>query len=438
MLPIIGVVAAAGVIVKLIEHQEKLAEAARKAAQESQHLAVAEDDVEMSMQATNLKLEDQLAKLEGRPETNKLKIALKTTQIEADKLAEHFATQFQKMNKDVESGVGMLNKMWQALKNINSTPSIWDPTHAYREGTKEAVALEAAVLRVQTAQDDVNEAEENMHGAEGPKEKAAAAKLYTDSLVEQKKALQDELAAENAQASKPTEMISQTISKIHLTNDALLEQADLKRKQATQAKIDAAQAAKDAADEQEKGLALQAKGVEFMHKMYEELASAQKKDVGEAIADVIAASEAQDKAARKVYEDTVHQQEVTRQYIRELDQQRDAEDKLAAAKTSGALAAQMGGHAKEEEGQKKKLAQGLESQSQYSAAMIAITRQEEADELEALKQGIAAKQAAVNAAQAAMDAAGVKELPAAKLRFTEETAALQVELKQAGGYANKI
>ncbi len=87
MLPIAGVVVAVEVIGKLIEHHDALAAAIRKAADENVNAAIKEEDNTKALELTNLKLDDQIAKLEHKPSHNYMKEALLETSGEIDKLA---------------------------------------------------------------------------------------------------------------------------------------------------------------------------------------------------------------------------------------------------------------------------------------------------------------------------------------------------------------
>jgi hypothetical protein len=112
MLPIIGVVAAIKVIGDLIEKHEKLAEAERHAAQQSETLEIKQNDLREGLAAANLQLEDQIRKLEGRPAVNTLVLALMAVKKNVDDLATTYATDFQKMDKVVEDQLGL----WESLK----------------------------------------------------------------------------------------------------------------------------------------------------------------------------------------------------------------------------------------------------------------------------------------------------------------------------------
>jgi len=118
MLPIIGVIAALDVIVKLIEHHEKLAEAIRKATLEQNDLNVKEIDRTKGIELTNLKLDDQIAKLESRPSSNKLKEALLEASIAADALASSFASSFLKVDEQITDATGLVSKLKEGFTHL--------------------------------------------------------------------------------------------------------------------------------------------------------------------------------------------------------------------------------------------------------------------------------------------------------------------------------
>jgi hypothetical protein len=99
MLPVVGIVAAVDIIGRLIQRHEELAKAQEKAALEAENLAIKEGDQAKSMEIANLRLDDQIAKLEGRPNINRLKEALLESGIAADGLATRFAADFEKISE---------------------------------------------------------------------------------------------------------------------------------------------------------------------------------------------------------------------------------------------------------------------------------------------------------------------------------------------------
>ena len=116
MLPLAGIGMAGVILAKLIQKHEDLAIAMRKAADEAENFSIKEMDTTKSMQLANLKLDDQIAKLEGRPTVNKLKEAFLESSIAVDKLEESLSAQFEKMNTAIEKTTGFFHKFWEDLK----------------------------------------------------------------------------------------------------------------------------------------------------------------------------------------------------------------------------------------------------------------------------------------------------------------------------------
>jgi hypothetical protein len=110
MLPLAGVAAAIAIVAKLIEAHEKLVLAQQKSADDTDNLNVKMNDQAKSLELVGMKLSDTIAKLEGRPTTNRLSEALLETSIAADKLASDFAADFQKIDAAVIEAAGPLDR----------------------------------------------------------------------------------------------------------------------------------------------------------------------------------------------------------------------------------------------------------------------------------------------------------------------------------------
>jgi hypothetical protein len=121
MLPLIGVLAAIAVITTLVEKHQALGKAQESAAQATENLTIKENDHTKSMELSNLKLDDQIARLEGRPEKNKLKEALIESGLAADALATTFSKDFEKVDAEIEVSTGFVGRFtkdmqsWSAL-----------------------------------------------------------------------------------------------------------------------------------------------------------------------------------------------------------------------------------------------------------------------------------------------------------------------------------
>lgn len=117
MLPVLGVLAAITIIVKLIEKHEELAIAIHKAAIENENLEIKQGDTVKTLELTNLKLDDQIAKLEGRPTKNRIKEALIEASVAVDKLAESFGTDFQRIDSILIDATTLTSRFWEGLKS---------------------------------------------------------------------------------------------------------------------------------------------------------------------------------------------------------------------------------------------------------------------------------------------------------------------------------
>jgi hypothetical protein len=210
MLPLVGVAAAIGIVAKLIEKHEKLIESIRKTAIENQNIALSEDNVTRSMEVANLKLEDQIAKLEGRPTNNKLKEALIENQSELIKLANSFDTQFQKIDAAIKTGTSTLGNYWQELKNIASMP-----IYAARNAAGQAVELAAAIDKVSESEDRARDLKDKLNDATGTKAITAATKEYVDELRNVQNYTRLALVVAQEQASPNVEQISALKQQIH-------------------------------------------------------------------------------------------------------------------------------------------------------------------------------------------------------------------------------
>jgi hypothetical protein len=212
MLPLVGVIAAVGVIAKLIEHHEKLAEAIRKAAVEQQNLAIREGDTTKSLELANLKLDDQIAKLEGRPTKNHLQEALLANSMEVDKLAETFATQFQKIDTAIAGSTTFLDNLWTELKLIGKG----DPWSFGTNALPEVKILNRELNGVRTATEEVGAAQLKLFDARDINSQREATKGYSDALGKLREQSEAALLVVRTYTPDNTELISQLRQKIAL------------------------------------------------------------------------------------------------------------------------------------------------------------------------------------------------------------------------------
>lgn len=100
------------------EHWENVRQAEEKAALQLENLTIKEGDHTKSLELSNLKLDDQIAKLENRPSSNKLSEALLETSIAADNLAARFSKDFEKMTDEIISTTGFTGQFSQAISEM--------------------------------------------------------------------------------------------------------------------------------------------------------------------------------------------------------------------------------------------------------------------------------------------------------------------------------
>ena len=116
MLPIVGVLLAVEIIGKLIAKHEELAHKIREAAESMANVTVKQDDQTNSLILQNLKLDDQIAKLEGRPSKNALEEALIKAHDAVDKLASGFAADFVKIDGILFDATTLTHKFMEGLR----------------------------------------------------------------------------------------------------------------------------------------------------------------------------------------------------------------------------------------------------------------------------------------------------------------------------------
>lgn len=151
MLPIAGVAVAIGIIGKLIERHNELEKAIRKSNQETADAVIKGNDEAKSLDLQNLKLQDQIAKLEHRPSHNYLREAMIETSLELDTLTAKFATDFEKMDDFLADQTGWWHRLGRVVKDAfsgegqggahggygHTTEQLWDVQHAM-EGVETA------------------------------------------------------------------------------------------------------------------------------------------------------------------------------------------------------------------------------------------------------------------------------------------------------------
>jgi hypothetical protein len=116
MLPIAGVAVAIEVVGKLIDKHNELEKAIRKANIETEDATTKGEDEAKALSLTNLKLDDQIAKLEHKPAHNYVVEAILETSIAVDNLTAKYATDFAKMDDYLIDQTGW----WDRLKRVMS------------------------------------------------------------------------------------------------------------------------------------------------------------------------------------------------------------------------------------------------------------------------------------------------------------------------------
>jgi hypothetical protein len=177
MLPIAGILVFIEAIAKLIEKHEALKKAIQEASDEAANHAVKEADQAKSLEVTNLKLDDQIRKLEHKPAHNYMKEPILETSEAIDKLAAASAVDFQKMS----------------LELLNQT-GLW---HSFARGLDDAWSGHAQGHGYGTTTDALKKVREAMEAVEDARRKMAEAPLDKDSQAKGQKDLVDALQKQN-------------------------------------------------------------------------------------------------------------------------------------------------------------------------------------------------------------------------------------------------
>jgi hypothetical protein len=122
--PVIAVISMGKAVTELIEKHEKEAEAVRHAAEELVNLNIKEADRTSQLQVMNLKLEDQIAQLEGRPTTNHLREALLEAKDAADALATSLSNDIFKGIEVLEENTGFIQVLKDSLLTLKSSSEL--------------------------------------------------------------------------------------------------------------------------------------------------------------------------------------------------------------------------------------------------------------------------------------------------------------------------
>lgn len=135
-------------ILEFAEASENMRQAWEKAALQLENLTIKEGDHTKSLELANLKLDDQIAKLENRPSSNKLSEALLETSIAADNLAARFSKDFEKMTDSIISTTSFTGQFSQSMSEIvRSSGGIGGNIGAVLAGGIAAAATGVIVVR---------------------------------------------------------------------------------------------------------------------------------------------------------------------------------------------------------------------------------------------------------------------------------------------------
>ena len=174
--PIVAVTLMIGLVGKLVTKHEELANALRKATSESDNMAIKQADQTKALEVTNLKLDDQIAKLTHSPGNNALKEMILEDSEAVDKLAESFDADFQKVDAKITDATTLTATFMAGIKGLHGI-SATDIAIA----TGFTMTSRDAILAVQDAM--VKVADVRRHLADSVPG-SAEAKQYTHDLGE--------------------------------------------------------------------------------------------------------------------------------------------------------------------------------------------------------------------------------------------------------------
>jgi hypothetical protein len=138
-------------VAKAIDKHEQMAKALEKSALATENVTIKERDHTASLELSNLKLDDQIAKLEGRPDKNRLQEALLETGKAADELATAFGKDFEQVDEAIIKTTSFFGRFSQDLHSLwtllNANPEAFAGAwHQVISGTKD---VETALTGVQ-------------------------------------------------------------------------------------------------------------------------------------------------------------------------------------------------------------------------------------------------------------------------------------------------
>lgn len=420
-------------IAELIEKHELLAKAAEKAALATENLAIKEGDHTKSLELANLKLDDQIAKLENRPDRNKLAEALLESGIAADNLAATFSKDFEKMDEAIIAATSFLGRFTQDMYSwkdlLLATPeTIAGAWHKVVSGTKD---VEAALDGVHKQILLINKLRVDQADAKSEEQQIAAAQALEEAYSKLAAVSKSALTVVQTQAPQNIKLIeelsSATVSATAAQKDFGLEVENVHKRLQVAALEDAAAvaaAAKKADEEIKKEGAEVAKEAAKEQKAWEEsykvavtnLQDAEKQKIAatraasqERIAAIDAALKEEqskglqethyykelEKEKQKAIEETISfARSQAQQGLREA--QTDAKEKLQAL---------LAGLKEQEAALQASEARGLLTKKQVLIQTEALQKQETAAKIAALKEEAAAEREALDIEEQALSLA---------------------------------
>lgn len=397
--PILGAIALVEVIEKIIDHFEKAAEEAAKFATEQADVQSKAELTSQSLELENLKLEDQIAKLEGRPTTNKLREELLAVAVAAGQVSEQLSKTLGETLKTF-SDVGT----WEKLKATftDMTGSIKDDTFSKMDAAIKGVKDSLTLLTAAQKEKDALPTEANE-------------KAYADALAATQATMQRSLGVlkEYDDGTEQNKVrihdLEMAISQLGEAHDSLAKKAEAAKDKQVIAADEAAkaqtEAAKKAIDEYNKIIDAQAKYEESLLRdaqAQNELTNAQQQFAEKAQSEDTKAWLAQLKAG----------EEAAKKLKASMEELAAAQDKLAEETAVAPLKAQ--------EEQLKRLAALHPQMEREVAAQLAAIYKQEADaaiaaddaKMARLQTNITELQSQTTAAAVSGDATRLAELQA--------------------------
>jgi len=227
MLPIAGAVVAFEIVGKLIAKHDELAAAIMKAAIEAQALAIREGDVTKSMELANLRMADQIAKLQSGVSNNGLKEALIETSLAADHLAASFNADFEKIDKSIADTTGIMGTFMQVANTAGRLLASWHPADEWHKSA-------GAIAKVRDALDGVTSQQERINALITASSKGGSedqqiqnAKNLGLAYDDMGKKLIAAMRVVAVNAPQNTELVKQMAAEVVAMNEKVKQQAEL-------------------------------------------------------------------------------------------------------------------------------------------------------------------------------------------------------------------